>query len=83
MIALVRFVQLGDGARASARFNVREEEALETPSLLVFFELKRRERRAPLPPYSCHSNSRTSITTSAGSAAIHGQKTPYQLSVTQ
>ena len=59
--ALLRFVQSGDGARASARFNVREEEALETPSLLVFCELKRRERRAPLPPYSCHSNSRTSI----------------------
>ena len=37
-----------DGARASARFDVRCSRRLDTPSLPTFCPSKRRERRAPL-----------------------------------
>lgn len=40
------------GARASARFNVRREEAQEKAGPLAFRALKRRERRAPPCPMS-------------------------------
>ena len=39
--------QLGDGARALARFTVHNEAAQSIPGPLAFCELKRRERRAP------------------------------------
>src|ERR1035437_595608 len=41
-------VKMSGGARASARFNVRHDGALETPSPLSFCKLKRREHRAPV-----------------------------------
>ena len=46
----LRLAQYGDGARASARFNVQNPAAQETTGLLELRELKRRERRAPLRP---------------------------------
>ena len=46
----LKFAPLGEGARASARFNLRADELLEDTGLLSFCELKRRERRAPLIP---------------------------------
>src|ERR1017187_2566450 len=59
---LLRFVPYGgDGARASARFNGHRCETLKTASPLALFRLKRRERRAPLPPVSDHSILRASI----------------------
>jgi hypothetical protein len=36
----------GGGARASARFTVRNDKTLEIPEPLAFRKLKRRERRA-------------------------------------
>jgi hypothetical protein len=45
---LLSFAQLGEGARALARFNVASHAVCKTPSTLVFSTLKRRERRAPL-----------------------------------
>ena len=52
---LLRRVQLSDGARASARFNVHYGATQEMPGPLPFRALKRRERRAPFAPYVCHS----------------------------
>ena len=43
----VKFVSSGDGARASARFNVRPDTVRENAGPFSFCELKRRERRAP------------------------------------
>ena len=59
---LLRLVQYGDGARASARFNAQSCGAHKTPSPLAVWTLKRRERRAPLAPLPCHSVSGGSIT---------------------
>src|ERR1019366_7684713 len=59
---LLRLVQYGDGARRSRRFNVHKQAARKMPSPLALFMLKRRERRAPLTPESCHPILRTSIT---------------------
>ncbi len=58
---LLRLVQYGDGARASARFNAQSCGVHKTPSPLAVWTLKRRERRAPLAPLACHSVSRGSI----------------------
>jgi hypothetical protein len=44
---ILRLVQLIDGARASARFNVHCVAALEMPGPFPIRALKRRERRAP------------------------------------
>ena len=45
----------GDGARASARFNVQKHEARKMPRSLELCALKRRERRAPSAPNACHA----------------------------
>ena len=58
---LLRLVQYGDGARASARFNFQFHEAHKTCGPLAVWKLKRRERRAPLAPKLCHSILRASI----------------------
>jgi hypothetical protein len=58
---LLSFARLGDGARASARFNVASHAARKTPGPLAVGTLKRRERRAPLTPASCHSMLRLSM----------------------
>ena len=58
--ALAR-VSLGEGARASARFNFHSDAAREVASPLSIRTLKRRERRAPLVPYAVRSNSRVSL----------------------
>src|ERR1700733_7950354 len=44
---LLSFAQWGDGARASARFNIASHATCKTPRALAFITLKRRERRAP------------------------------------
>ena len=49
---LVNPVQLGNGARALARFTFRREAAQEISVPLEYCELKRRERRAPLPNFA-------------------------------
>jgi hypothetical protein len=46
---LLRLAQYGDGARASARFNIQKHEARDLPSLLEVCTLKRRKRCAPVP----------------------------------
>ena len=53
--------QSGDGARASARFNVQIEESQKMPVRLALRELKRRERRAPPRRAARNSISRASI----------------------
>jgi hypothetical protein len=54
-------VQLCDGARASARFNVHGDAAQKLPGPLSIRALKRRERRAPLAPNVGHPILRCSI----------------------
>ena len=55
-------VQLSDGARASARYNVHRDAAQESPGPLPLRALKRRERRAPFAPNVCYSILRFSLT---------------------
>jgi hypothetical protein len=69
---LLSFVQLGDGARALARFNVASHAARKIHSPLALSTLKRRERRAPLTQAVCHSILRPSIRI-ASSCAIRGK----------
>ena len=51
-----------NGARASARFNFQIQEAHESSDAPAKRTLKRRERRAPLAPYSSHLGFRLSLT---------------------
>ena len=58
---LLRLVQYGDGARASARFNVQGCGAHKTSRPFADWTLKRRERRAPLAPLSGRAFLRASM----------------------
>ena len=60
-VFFLRLVQLSDGARASARYNVHGGAAQESPGPLPLCALKRRERRAPFAPNVCPSILRFSI----------------------
>src|SRR2546428_5074681 len=61
MNTLSKSVEMSNGARALARFTVPSERTLETPGLLPFRTLKRRERRAPHSAQSRYPFARDSI----------------------
>jgi hypothetical protein len=42
-------VEMNGGARASARFTIRKYKTMKASRQPAFYQLKRRERRAPLP----------------------------------
>jgi hypothetical protein len=67
---LLKLAQLRAGARASARFNVRMAKAPEISRPLGWWELKRRERRAPLARGGSGFDSSRSILNSAAASGL-------------
>ena len=57
----LRRAQSQHGARASARFTIHSTKAHELRGVLELHTSKRRERRAPLAPFVCHTISKASI----------------------
>jgi hypothetical protein len=63
-----------NGARASARFNVRDRETQETPDPLALCVLKRRKRRAPASVNKRYPFVRASIVATEVKIARQGAK---------